>query len=63
MKKWTTIAALAAMTGLGGLLLQMPEAFMRELAREAFGFEGGRLAVGQVFLSQDEGRAQVGREV
>jgi glutamate synthase (NADPH/NADH) large chain len=31
-----------------GLLMQMPEAFMRALAGELFG-AGGRLAVGQVF--------------
>jgi glutamate synthase (NADPH/NADH) large chain len=44
-----------------GLLMQMPEAFMRGLAGELFKFAGGRLAVGQVFLSQDPGAAQAGR--
>lgn len=44
-----------------GLLMQMPAAFMRELAREQFGFSGPRLAVGQIFLSQDAAAAQAGR--
>ncbi len=45
-----------------GLLMQMPEAFMRSLAKERFGFEGtGRLAIGQIFLSQDDDAAAAGR--
>jgi len=44
-----------------GLLLQMPEAFMRSLAAEHFGATPGRLAVGQIFLSQDAELAAAGR--
>nr|MDJ0790129.1 glutamate synthase large subunit [Myxococcota bacterium] len=45
-----------------GLLMQMPEAFMRSLAEEHFGAaDPGRLAVGQIFLSQDDERAAAGR--
>ena len=45
-----------------GLLLQMPEQFMRTLARESFDVEpGDRFAVGQVFLSREEGRATSSR--
>ncbi|MFT7286998.1 MAG: glutamate synthase (NADPH/NADH) large chain [Halieaceae bacterium] len=45
-----------------GLMMQMPEAFMRDLAREQFSAEGvGRLAVGQIFLSQDAEAAQAAR--
>jgi hypothetical protein len=40
-----------------GLLMQMPEAFMRDLAAELFGFSAStRLAVGQIFLSQEDAR-------
>lgn len=46
-----------------GLLMQMPDAFMRSLAKEHFGAESiGRLAVGQIFLNQDATAAQRGRE-
>jgi glutamate synthase (NADPH/NADH) large chain len=45
-----------------GLLMQMPEAFMRALAGEQFGVENpGRLAIGQLFLSQDPAAAAAGR--
>jgi glutamate synthase (NADPH/NADH) large chain len=44
-----------------GLLMQMPESFMRALAGELFDVTPGRLAVGQVFLSRDAERAQAGR--
>lgn len=45
-----------------GLLMQMPEAFMRALAAEHFDAEGlGKLAVGQIFLSQDTALAQKSR--
>lgn len=44
-----------------GLLMQMPEGFMRELAAEHFDFSGGRLAIGQLFLSQDAERAALAR--
>ncbi|MEE4278663.1 MAG: glutamate synthase large subunit [Halieaceae bacterium] len=45
-----------------GLLLQMPEAFMRTLVAECFpGASPGRLAVGQIFLSRDEQRAAAAR--
>jgi glutamate synthase (NADPH/NADH) large chain len=46
-----------------GLLMQMPEAFMRDLAMELFGFSAStRLAVGQVFLGQEDAAARAGRE-
>ena len=45
-----------------GLLLQMPEAFMRALAAEHFAAESlTRLAVGQIFLSRDGTRAEAGK--
>jgi glutamate synthase (NADPH/NADH) large chain len=45
-----------------GLLMQMPEALMRALAVECFGAGvSGRLAIGQIFLSQDSARAAAGR--
>jgi glutamate synthase (NADPH/NADH) large chain len=45
-----------------GLLLQMPEAFMRALAAEHFGAENpGRMAIGQIFLSQNAEAAAAGR--
>ncbi len=45
-----------------GLLLQKPEAFLRRVARETFSREPANLfAVGMVFLSQDEQRAQKAR--
>jgi glutamate synthase (NADPH/NADH) large chain len=45
-----------------GLLLQMPQSFMRAVAEEAFGrpLEGG-FAVGQVFLSADASQAESSR--
>jgi glutamate synthase (NADPH/NADH) large chain len=45
-----------------GLLLQMPQSFMRAVAEEAFGrpLEGG-FAVGQVFLSADDAQAERSR--
>ncbi|MGM0693730.1 MAG: glutamate synthase large subunit [Pseudomonadota bacterium] len=46
-----------------GLLLQMPDAFMREVAREALGIElGEHYAVGVVFLPDDDAREARGRE-
>lgn len=46
-----------------GLLMQMPEAFMRALATEHFAVaEIGRLVVGQIFLNQDATAAQLGRD-
>ncbi|MFK7829628.1 MAG: glutamate synthase large subunit [Congregibacter sp.] len=45
-----------------GLLLQMPESFMRALAAELFADEAaGKLAVGQIFLSQDPSAASAAR--
>ena len=45
-----------------GLLMQMPEGFMRALAAECFGAEAlGRLAVGQIFLNKDARLAAAGR--
>ncbi len=45
-----------------GLLLQMPEQFMRTLALESFGREpGSGFGIGQVFLSSDEARAGAAR--
>ncbi|HIX62326.1 MAG TPA: glutamate synthase large subunit, partial [Candidatus Halomonas stercoripullorum] len=47
-----------------GLLLQMPEAFMRSVAAEELAIElGERFAVGVVFLPDEGNRAQRGREV
>jgi len=41
-----------------GLLLKMPEAFMRQIAQETLGVElGERFAVGAVFLPDDDARA------
>jgi len=45
-----------------GLLLQLPQAFLRRAAEAAFGKEPGDLfAVGQVFLSLDPEKADAGR--
>jgi glutamate synthase (NADPH/NADH) large chain len=45
-----------------GLLMQMPEQFMRTLARECFGSElGDNFGIGQIFLSQDRERAAAAR--
>lgn len=45
-----------------GLLLQMPESFVREIARELFGAElSPQFGVGQVFLSADEAQADAER--
>jgi glutamate synthase (NADPH/NADH) large chain len=45
-----------------GLLMQMPDQFMRTLAREYFGAElGDHYGVGQVFLSTDPQRAAASR--
>ncbi|WP_254276599.1 glutamate synthase large subunit [Halomonas sp. 3H] len=42
-----------------GLLLKMPEAFMRQVAQETLGVElGERFAVGAVFLPDDDARAE-----
>ncbi|MDX1634948.1 MAG: glutamate synthase large subunit [Marinobacter sp.] len=47
-----------------GLLLQKPDAFLRKAAQEATGKKLGDLfAVGQIFLSRDEGRASHARSV
>ncbi|MDT8894444.1 glutamate synthase large subunit [Halomonas sp. I1] len=46
-----------------GLLLKMPESFMREMAHEALGVElGERFAVGSIFLPDDDTREARGRE-
>ncbi|MEL0135916.1 MAG: glutamate synthase large subunit [Halieaceae bacterium] len=46
-----------------GLLMQMPDAFMRSEAKAVLGAElGERYAVGMVFLSQDSERQTVARE-
>jgi glutamate synthase (NADPH/NADH) large chain len=46
-----------------GLLLQMPDAFMRAQARACFNAElGARYAVGMVFLSRDEARQRASRD-
>ncbi|MDR5858982.1 glutamate synthase large subunit [Halomonas eurihalina] len=46
-----------------GLLLKMPESFMREVAREALGAElGERFAVGSIFLPDDDAREAQCRE-
>ncbi|SOB76647.1 glutamate synthase (NADPH/NADH) large chain [Marinobacter sp. LV10R510-11A] len=45
-----------------GLLVQSPDAFLKKVAKLAFGKEpGGLFAVGQVFLSPDPGKATHGR--
>ena len=44
-----------------GLLMQMPEGFVRSLSEELFGRAPTRLAVGQIFLNQDEALASAGR--
>lgn len=45
-----------------GLLLQAPRTFLKKAAKTAFGREPGELfAVGQVFLSQEEAKADAGR--
>jgi len=47
-----------------GLLLQMPDAFMRETAREALGVTlGEHYAVGVVFLPDDDTREARGRDI
>ncbi|MDN3557572.1 glutamate synthase large subunit [Halomonas maura] len=46
-----------------GLLLKMPDGFMREIARESLGVElGDRFAVGTIFLPDDDAREARGRE-
>ncbi|WP_280546306.1 glutamate synthase large subunit [Halomonas sp. 11-S5] len=46
-----------------GLLLQMPDAFMRDVAKESLGVElGEHFAVGVVFLPDDDAREARGRE-
>src|SRR6056297_3575687 len=46
-----------------GLLLQMPDTFMREAAHEALGVDlGEHYAVGAVFLPDDDAREARGRE-
>ncbi|WP_027856724.1 glutamate synthase large subunit [Marinobacterium jannaschii] len=70
------IEALACMTHRGGiaadgktgdgcgLLMQKPDSFLRTVAKEELNVElGDQYAVGMVFLSQDEGRAQAAREI
>ncbi|MBB3230062.1 glutamate synthase large subunit [Halomonas stenophila] len=47
-----------------GLLLKMPDGFMREIAKESLGVElGERFAVGTIFLPDDDAREARGREV
>ncbi|MDG2460661.1 MAG: glutamate synthase large subunit [Luminiphilus sp.] len=46
-----------------GLLMQMPDAFMRDAASTSLGVTlGERYAVGMVFMGQDEARQQASRE-
>lgn len=46
-----------------GLLLQMPDGFMRTLAVENFDVElSDTYAIGQIFLSRDEGQAEASRK-
>ena len=46
-----------------GLLIQSPDGFLRKAAEAAFGKQPGELfAVGQIFLSPDEARAEAGRK-
>ncbi len=46
-----------------GLLLKMPESFMREVAQEVLGIKlGERFAVGSIFLPDDDAREARGRE-
>ncbi|MFW1676563.1 glutamate synthase large subunit [Pontibacter sp. JAM-7] len=69
------IEALACMTHRGGiaadgrtgdgcgLLMQKPDGFMRTVAKDELGIELGELyAVGMIFLSQDEQRAEASRQ-
>ncbi|GEK48277.1 glutamate synthase large subunit [Bisbaumannia pacifica] len=47
-----------------GLLLKMPEGFMREVARETLGVDlGSRFAVGTIFLPDDDDREAHARQV
>ncbi|WP_431024411.1 glutamate synthase large subunit [Halomonas sp. H5] len=47
-----------------GLLLKMPESFMREVARETLGVDlGDRFAVGAIFLPDDDEREAHARQV
>lgn len=47
-----------------GLLLQMPDAFMREMAQECFGEAfSENYAVGQIFLSNDSDKAAYARRI
>ncbi len=70
----TAIEALTCMTHRGGiaadgktgdgcgLLMKLPDGFLREVAREAGGIElGERYGVGMVFLNPDEAKAQAAR--
>ncbi|MHC9038340.1 glutamate synthase large subunit, partial [Cobetia marina] len=46
-----------------GLLLKMPDGFMRQIARETLGLElGERYAVGTLFLPNDDAREQAARD-
>ena len=46
-----------------GLLLKKPDAFLRKVAKDAFGGELSELyGIGQIFLSQDEAKATSARE-
>ncbi|HAR09583.1 MAG TPA: glutamate synthase large subunit, partial [Cobetia sp.] len=46
-----------------GLLLKMPDGFMRQIARETLGLElGARYAVGTLFLPDDDAREQSARD-
>lgn len=71
----TAIRALTNMTHRGGIaadgktgdgcgiLIKKPDAFLREIAQEQFQAElAERYAVGMIFLSQDEGKAQKARQ-
>ncbi len=46
-----------------GLLMQMPDSFLRTVAQEQFGSElGAQYGVGMIFLSKDESLAQASRD-
>lgn len=71
----TAIGALARMTHRGGvaadgktgdgcgLLLQKPDTFFREIAKEEGWLLGSRYAIGMVFLSQDEGKSSRAKKI
>ena len=46
-----------------GLLIKFPETFLRAVGEEAGLHIAGRFAAGTVFLSQDDGEAELAREI